>query len=112
MDIQARPMTRPERKAFQAAGLDARRNASKLQQWKEQQKFEDVIIFNDEAEDWILDHIYGDELPADIPNNEASKLAIDTYNLTFGLAEDEKNSSASTVGSPTVDQNIAETAQK
>lgn len=91
MDIQARPMTRAERKAFQSAGLDMRRNASQFRKWHEAGEDSQIAVLQDEAEDWILDNMYP-ELPAEVPNNEASKLATDTYNLTFGLAEEEKNS--------------------
>lgn len=89
----ARPMTRTERKKFQAAGLDPRKNANKLKKLSDEQDYDAIVEANDGMEDWILDNIYGDKLPEDAANPDCTELAKRTFELTFGMSgEEEKNS--------------------
>lgn len=89
----ARPMTRKERKAFQEAGHDPRKNANRLKKMSDEQNYDAIVEANDGMEDWILDNIYGDSLPDDAANPDCTALAKRTYELTFGMSdEDEKNS--------------------
>ena len=41
--------------------------------------------------DWILDHIYGDQITDDMPYSEALRVATDTYALTYGRETEVKN---------------------
>lgn len=41
--------------------------------------------------DWILDHIYGDQITDDMPYSEAFRIATDTYAMTYGREAEAKN---------------------
>lgn len=41
--------------------------------------------------DWILDHIYGDQITDDMPYSEALRIATDTYTMTYGREAEAKN---------------------
>ena len=41
--------------------------------------------------DWILDHIYGDQITDDMPYSEALRIATDTYMMTYGREAEAKN---------------------
>lgn len=41
--------------------------------------------------DWILDHVYGDQITDDMPYSEAFRIATDTYAMTYGREAEVKN---------------------
>ena len=41
--------------------------------------------------DWILDHVYGDQITDDMPYSEAFRIATDTYAMTYGREAEAKN---------------------
>ena len=41
--------------------------------------------------DWILDHVYGDQITDDMPYSEAFRIATDTYVMTYGREAEAKN---------------------
>ena len=41
--------------------------------------------------DWILDHVYGDQITDDMPYSEAFRIATDTYAMTYGRETEVKN---------------------
>ena len=41
--------------------------------------------------DWILEHVYTEQIPADMPYNEALRIAMDTYAKTYGRESEVKN---------------------
>lgn len=41
--------------------------------------------------DWILEHVYTGLIPADMPYNEALRIAMDTYAKTYGRESEVKN---------------------
>ena len=41
--------------------------------------------------EWILDHVYGDQITDDMPYSEAFRIATDTYAMTYGREVETKN---------------------
>ena len=41
--------------------------------------------------DWILEHVYGDQITDDMPYSEAFRIATDTYAMTYGREAEVKN---------------------
>lgn len=41
--------------------------------------------------DWILDHVYAEQITDDMPYSEALRLATDTYAKTYGREVEAKN---------------------
>ena len=41
--------------------------------------------------DWILDHVYGDQITDDMPYSEGFRIATDTYAMTYGREAEVKN---------------------
>ena len=41
--------------------------------------------------DWILEHVYGDQITDDMPYSEAFRIATDTYAMTYGREAEAKN---------------------
>ena len=41
--------------------------------------------------DWVLDHVYGDQITDDMPYSEAFRIATDTYAMTYGREAEVKN---------------------
>ena len=41
--------------------------------------------------DWILEHVYTEQIPAHMPYNEALRIAMDTYAKTYGRENEVKN---------------------
>ena len=41
--------------------------------------------------DWILEHVYGDQITDDMPYSEVFRIATDTYAMTYGREAEVKN---------------------
>ena len=41
--------------------------------------------------DWILDHVYAEQITDDMPYSEALRIATDTYAKTYGREVETKN---------------------
>lgn len=78
---KARAMTNGEMRTLLDAGLDPA-------QWdKDKPNYMTKLFTN-----WVCDNLYKDFDFKDTPQPDCTKLALDTYKLTNGSDEDEKNS--------------------
>lgn len=77
---KARAMTNGEIRALLEAGLDPA-------QWEDKPNYMTKLFTN-----WVIDNIYKGTDFNEVPQPDCTKLALDTYRLTNGSEEDEKNS--------------------
>ncbi len=78
---QPRALTRDEIKALRAAGLDPAFTENDV-----------TMKLNTDMVDWILDNIYKDFSFANLPYSDCLKLATKSYQMTYSVASEEKNS--------------------
>lgn len=78
--IQIRSLTVKEVRELRKAGLDPAFV-----------KKEDSADATAGMVDWILEHVYTGQIPADMPYNEALRIAMDTYAKTYGRESEVKN---------------------
>ena len=81
---EAKPMTRRQWIAFKESGLDPA--------FQEDTAEPSMLLrLQANAYDWIIKNVYDAEALADFPMNQLNRLAEQTYFLTYGRAEAEKN---------------------